>query len=374
MAAKVRVGIVGATVTPGGSGWGANAHVPALHALPDFELKAVCTAHEETAKASAAAFGAELAFHDFEEMIAHPDIDLVAVVVRVPGHHGLVMSALEAGKAVFCEWPLGARLAEAEEMANLARARSVRHGGRPPGPQRPHAHVRARAGPAGLHRRDRLGELQRGQSGGDPAGRGAHLAGRPQERRQHPDDRRRARDRRALLRAGRARGGLGAPGDAHHRVAQHGHRRDHAGRFAGLDQRVRPPRGRRRGLVPRHDRAVQPERQSLRDLRTRRHPGDLGRVGEHRAEPAARGARRRAAGGDGDPRALHAGPGGHARGPGAERRPGVRASRACPGRGGAVRARLRPRRDATRADRGDRALVGRGRTGPPHGLPLAPGL
>src|SRR5919202_1565576 len=124
MAAKIRVGIVGATVTPGGSGWGANAHVPALHALPDFELKAVCTAHEETAKASAEAFGAELAFHDFEEMIAHPDIDLVAVVVRVPGHHALVMRALEAGKAVFCEWPLGATLAEAEDMLNLASSRS----------------------------------------------------------------------------------------------------------------------------------------------------------------------------------------------------------------------------------------------------------
>ncbi len=125
MAAKIRVGIVGATVTPGGSGWGANAHVPALRALPDFALNAVCTAHEATAKASAAAFGAELAFHDFEEMIARPDIDLVAVVVRVPGHHRLVVSALEAGKAAICEWPLGASLAEAEDMANLARVRSV---------------------------------------------------------------------------------------------------------------------------------------------------------------------------------------------------------------------------------------------------------
>ena len=48
------MGIVGATVTQGGSGWGANAHVPALKALPDYELTAVCTAHEETAKASAA--------------------------------------------------------------------------------------------------------------------------------------------------------------------------------------------------------------------------------------------------------------------------------------------------------------------------------
>ncbi|MGE3908870.1 MAG: Gfo/Idh/MocA family protein [Chloroflexota bacterium] len=125
MAAKIRVGIVGATVTQGGSGWGANAHVPALHGLPDYELKAVCTAHEDTAKASAAAFGADLAFHDFEEMVAHPEIDLIAVVVRVPGHHALVMSALEAGKAVFCEWPLGADVAEAQDMANLASVRKA---------------------------------------------------------------------------------------------------------------------------------------------------------------------------------------------------------------------------------------------------------
>ena len=54
---KIRVGIVGATVTQGGSGWGANAHVPALKALAHYELKAICTSHEDTAKASAAAFG-----------------------------------------------------------------------------------------------------------------------------------------------------------------------------------------------------------------------------------------------------------------------------------------------------------------------------
>jgi predicted dehydrogenase len=126
MAAKIRVGIVGAAVTPGGSGWGAHAHVPALHALSDYELTAVCTAHEETARASAAAFGAALAFHDFDAMVAHPDIDLVAVVVRVPGHFPLVVKALDAGKAVFCEWPLGASLAEAQSMAQLASGRGLR--------------------------------------------------------------------------------------------------------------------------------------------------------------------------------------------------------------------------------------------------------
>src|SRR5574341_2248689 len=46
MADTIRTGIAGATVTQGGSGWGANAHVPALHLLPDYTLQAVCAAHE----------------------------------------------------------------------------------------------------------------------------------------------------------------------------------------------------------------------------------------------------------------------------------------------------------------------------------------
>src|SRR3989449_7109048 len=126
MTDKIRVGIVGATLTQGGSGWGANAHVPALKALPNYELKAVCTSHEDTAKASAAAFGAERAFHRFSDMTAQPDVDLIVVCVRVPGHRDLVVGGLQAGKAVFCEWPLGANLAEAKEMADLASQRSVK--------------------------------------------------------------------------------------------------------------------------------------------------------------------------------------------------------------------------------------------------------
>jgi predicted dehydrogenase len=125
MTDKIRVGIVGATVTQGGSGWGANAHVPALKALPAYELTAVCTAHEDTAKASAAEFGVQRAFHRFDEMAAHPEIDLLVVCVRVPGHRDLVLAGLQAGKAVCCEWPLGRTLAEAEEMLGLARQRAL---------------------------------------------------------------------------------------------------------------------------------------------------------------------------------------------------------------------------------------------------------
>lgn len=124
MADKIRVGIVGANAETGS--WGTRAHIPALKALPDYELKAICTAHEDTAKRAAEAFGAELAFHDYEEMFANPDIDLVAVAVRVPTHYAITMAALKAGKDVYCEWPLGANLAEAQEMTDLARDKGVR--------------------------------------------------------------------------------------------------------------------------------------------------------------------------------------------------------------------------------------------------------
>jgi predicted dehydrogenase len=125
MAAKVRVGIVGATVTVGGSGWGARTHVPALHALPEYQLKAVCTTRQKTALASQKAFGTDLAFDNFDDMLACPDIDLVTVVTRVPTHYDLVTRALHAGKSVYCEWPLGANLAQAEAMADLAAARGL---------------------------------------------------------------------------------------------------------------------------------------------------------------------------------------------------------------------------------------------------------
>src|SRR5262249_60328613 len=65
-------------------------------------------------------------FSRFSAVAAHPDVDLLVVCVRVPGRGELVRAGLQAGKPVFCEWPLGANLAEAEEMAGLARQRSLK--------------------------------------------------------------------------------------------------------------------------------------------------------------------------------------------------------------------------------------------------------
>lgn len=62
-------------------------------------------------------------FHDVRDLASHDDIDLISVVVRVPRHRDVVMAALDGGKHVFSEWPLGANMHEAREMA--ARAEEV---------------------------------------------------------------------------------------------------------------------------------------------------------------------------------------------------------------------------------------------------------
>src|SRR3954463_13668868 len=111
------VGIVG--VSPA-RGWAATAHIPALRALPNYEIRALSAHSAESARAAGEAFGVGAVFSDHEELVTQPEIDVVAVTVKVPHHRELVSAALAAGKAVYCEWPLGRDLDDARAMAALA--------------------------------------------------------------------------------------------------------------------------------------------------------------------------------------------------------------------------------------------------------------
>src|SRR5438105_8987618 len=121
---KIGVGIVGASAS---RGFASIAHIPALLALPQFEFVAVCTAHQESADAAARHYQVPLAFANPEKLAQHPDVDLVTVSVKVPDHHRPVMAAIEAGKHVYCEWPLGRDTDEAVRMLDAAERRGIRH-------------------------------------------------------------------------------------------------------------------------------------------------------------------------------------------------------------------------------------------------------
>jgi predicted dehydrogenase len=65
-------------------------------------------------------------FSDHEQLVTQPDIDVVAVTVKVSHHRELASAALAAGKAVYCEWPLGRDLHDAQAMAAQALEQGVR--------------------------------------------------------------------------------------------------------------------------------------------------------------------------------------------------------------------------------------------------------
>jgi predicted dehydrogenase len=117
------VGIIGVSPV---RGWAAAAHIPALRALPNYEIRALSAHSPESARAAGEAFGVPHAFSDHEQLVTRPDVDVVAVTVKVPHHRELVTAALAAGKAVYCEWPLGRDLEDARAMAALAARRGAR--------------------------------------------------------------------------------------------------------------------------------------------------------------------------------------------------------------------------------------------------------
>ena len=47
--------------------------------------------------------------------------------VKVPDHYVPVMAAIEAGKHVYCEWPLGRNTDEAVRMRDAANRKGIRH-------------------------------------------------------------------------------------------------------------------------------------------------------------------------------------------------------------------------------------------------------
>src|SRR5437867_9926102 len=122
-ARRIRVGVIGANPD---RGWAAQAHIPALRSLSDdFEITGLSTTRRESADAAGRLFGVPVAFDNHQELVNSPAVDVVAVTVNVPYHLELATAAIDAGKAVYCEWPLGNGLREAETLAALAKKKRV---------------------------------------------------------------------------------------------------------------------------------------------------------------------------------------------------------------------------------------------------------
>ncbi|KAH8810712.1 putative oxidoreductase [Xylogone sp. PMI_703] len=128
----IRVGLIGLGRETGGSAvgvWAIKTHLPYLLASPKYEIVALGNSTVESAKASIAyhKLGQHVkAYGSPEDLANDPNVDLVVVSVAVGKHYALSKPALLAGKDVFVEWPLGASVAEAEELTEIAASKGVK--------------------------------------------------------------------------------------------------------------------------------------------------------------------------------------------------------------------------------------------------------
>lgn len=112
MRTETRLGVVG-------SGGMAKSRAAAFSQIEGCTLTAVAARNRETGAALAAEFGVELA-NDWREIVSRSDIDALAVCTNNDSHSAIATAALEAGKHVFLEYPLGRQLEEAEKLAAVA--------------------------------------------------------------------------------------------------------------------------------------------------------------------------------------------------------------------------------------------------------------
>ncbi len=95
-----------------------NALAPAVHAAQGAVLQAAGARSRDRA----AALGPSTAYGSYEEVLADPEVDAVYVALSNEAHLPWTLRALEAGKHVLCEKPLGLTAAEVDAMADAGRA------------------------------------------------------------------------------------------------------------------------------------------------------------------------------------------------------------------------------------------------------------
>ena len=108
-----------------GTSFGGKIHAPGFAKNPAFRLVGVASAHLENAQRVAREFQIPYATDDWKRALEEVESDLVVVATPVDLHYPMTRAALERGRHVLCEKPFALNVAQAHELAALARAKGV---------------------------------------------------------------------------------------------------------------------------------------------------------------------------------------------------------------------------------------------------------
>ncbi|WP_284974812.1 Gfo/Idh/MocA family oxidoreductase [Arthrobacter sp. efr-133-TYG-104] len=108
-----------------GPGWIAERFTESVQAHTGQVIAAVGSRSLKRSKAFAEAYNIPAAYGSYEELAAAPDIDIVYVCTPHTGHHAAAVLAIEAGKHVLVEKPIGLDAAQARDVAARAEQAGV---------------------------------------------------------------------------------------------------------------------------------------------------------------------------------------------------------------------------------------------------------
>jgi predicted dehydrogenase len=96
--------------------------------LPGIQLAAICTRHEETAKASMQEAGFQAWYTNIDDLLKDGTVNVIDCCVPNDAHHAVIKRALLAGKHVYCDKPLALNTAQASDLLQVAERAGVQVG------------------------------------------------------------------------------------------------------------------------------------------------------------------------------------------------------------------------------------------------------
>lgn len=90
--------------------------------VPGARLVAVADRQAEVARSFAEGHGIPKWYASHQDLLAAPDVEAVAVITPTSTHKEVVIDAVRAGKAVFCEKPIALSLSDSREMLRAVEA------------------------------------------------------------------------------------------------------------------------------------------------------------------------------------------------------------------------------------------------------------
>lgn len=108
-----------------GTGFARTTQIPGFRDCMGAKVVAIASRNRDRAEAIAKEFGIEHVADDWQELVRHPDVDLVSVVTPPSTHKEITLAALDQRKAVLCEKPMALNATEAGQMVEKAKAAGV---------------------------------------------------------------------------------------------------------------------------------------------------------------------------------------------------------------------------------------------------------